>query len=657
MSNKFICDTGKKLLERCSQDVTGKYESKEECQKDCFTDDEKIAGEKISKKTYLLNLSKHNIKKIEPIKDIPLLTYDGTIYNKPIFSYDELRFLYININDWFNKNKYYENLLKSKNVIRGKEIWIKKEYGNKYTRSNFESLIEELKYMIEKKIKFCDKGIDYQLTDYFGKGSGHAIGLLIKLEKKEDIYEITYFIYEPNASTYYKNEIKLIEKELTDFTIANISNSKVNFINLSNYYGIQQNEISIIHTTINAEKYIKLLDKNSEYIEQILKKFIIKFLEDDFKKKEIQDLLDYTKDLEDEVNLEKMYNYINENYLKFNKNYPIIIDRIKSSLSNFFELFYDKEKKRIRISDEKIKNNLYVDLTLYSFSKKIESLFENINNHFKISFNNTIDVFNKFCFAWSKYVTLLIIMNENVDPFDIIKQAYFQTNNEREINYIFSTINNKNYNMDSPIDKYEINIPEKIEEFNNKLEHKYLDIILNKYIENFDFFYSGKLDEANESILKDNSYSELKQEFKVTKQKIKLYYKISNFIILLLLPDIYNGLNCVDTNILEYPLLAFDIEKRKLEFDNYKETLKIEDIFERLSKFGILIDGKNYLIKDLFNEGKLDMLTNAITNSIYTYEDINNMIISGLPQTAGGIDYKEKYLKYKQKYLQLKNKL
>ncbi len=664
MSSKFTCDTGKRLLERCNQDDNGKYESKEECQKDCFTDNEKRVFTKFTNEASLYSLV-HNIKKVSPIKDIPLMTYKGKYYNEPIFKYDETRFLYRNINHHYNENEYYKILLKNKNVMAGKHIYINK--SGIEDMSDFDlSLLTDIKSMIDKNIKFCYKHIIYtDETDDEKELStsnwAHAIGFLIKLDKNVEKYDITYFIYEPNASTYLKETIKIFEEYIINLT--NLFGKKqlpinnIKFINLSNFYGIQQNEIFDLYTTINVTRYINFLKINLKNIIKIIGKILKKFILDDFKNPEIKQKinLDNTKDISDYTNINKIYDYLNNNYFKFKKNYTFI-EIITNEISYIFTYQYNKEIPNDfdRDIEESIDENLERFTNLYFYLddnlKEIHYLLTDINTHFLFATNNTIDVFNNFCYAWSKYVILLIINNDNVNPYDIIKQAYFQTNNEDEIKYIFNKYNKQLTNTF----ENKFNVYEEDYEINEMSLHQ----DLKKLVKKFEIVYiKNKLKEEIDKIKSDKSYSIYTYEFKYTKQLIKLYYKITNFIILLLLPDIYNSLKKNRRDIIKNPI-KLEKNTKGIRIDDYeedKESIDFDEIMNKLSQFGVIIDGKNYLIKDLINNDNMDILTNYIMNSKFTFEEINNLILS--KQTAGGIDYKDKYLKYKQKYLQLKNKL
>ena len=97
------------------------------------------------------------------------------------------------------------------------------------------------------------------------------------------------------------------------------------------------------------------------------------------------------------------------------------------------------------------------------------NIIKNLENIIKEKFklqqkrNNkyNYDFFNGNCNIWSYYAMTLIIMNPEINPFEIIKASYFQTNDLSKMNTIFEETKEDNKyirNYKEPIEMFRMDL-------------------------------------------------------------------------------------------------------------------------------------------------------------------------------------------------------
>ena len=101
MNKIYFCETSKKVGDRCTEgDINNYHRGKsfvtlEDCNKKCYTLEEEkaisVLNKHINEDTYFNYMAPKLIASFDKIKDIPILNYDGKLYTKKVFNYDEIR--------------------------------------------------------------------------------------------------------------------------------------------------------------------------------------------------------------------------------------------------------------------------------------------------------------------------------------------------------------------------------------------------------------------------------------------------------------------------------------------------------------------------------------------------------------------------------------
>lgn len=574
------------------------------------------------------------IKSFDKMRDVPILNYDGKLYTKKVFNYEEMRTLYFilqkDIPGLKYKNLFFENLLKSRGGTIGKMLAIT-NFKEDFNENDIEILYFKPK---SKTYHFHFDNIEYktefnkELRDFNNSSNvylfkdikllvqedyGHKNFVLIKKDEKK---ELQIFFYEPYTTLNNSDILDKVEKFLKEEI--NKLGYPHKFFNLTNFYGIQNLEtnngnleedlksitnkyffhfasvVKMVHRflhSINPERYNllkELLKLNHEMDGLGRNIFDVKFLKNNFmttyfskifKEHMLYPLISSfvediaTNSINDEINFFQNFN-IDKQFKVYMKDHAIIEFNIIKNLENIIKEKFKLQQKR---------NNKY-----------------------------NYDFFNGNCNIWSYYAMTLIIMNPEINPFEIIKASYFQTNDLSKMYKIFEETKEDN--------KYIRNYKEPIEMF----RMDYLETLKEK-----NAFFKRKLDTDGF----DGGF------FDATRI---LYVKITNLIILNI---IYNRL--------QNKYLLFSVQEDCNQELCVKKMVP-EKVNELLNKFTILnipLTNDNILTEVL--EGK-------------PIENLNHLIL--LDKEPLTDDFEEepedfvlqqmilgnKYLKYKSKYLNLK---
>jgi len=565
------------------------------------------------------------IKSFDKMRDVPILNYDGKLYTKKVFNYDEMQTLYVilqkDIPGLKYKNLFFENLLKFRGGTIGKMLAITN------MKEHFDDTGSEILYFKprSKTYHFHFDNPEYrtdfnrELRDFYNSSNiylykdiklliqgdfGHKNFVLIKKDEKK---ELQVFFFEPNTTI---NNYDILEKVET-FLKEEITKLDYphKFFNLTNFYGIQHLETNNGNL---EEEFKSLTNKYFFHFESVVKIFY-NFLH--FITPENYHLLKETQ-TDNMLTVKFLKNQFMKSY--FNKIfkehmlYPLINSFVENIATNsvnneinFFENFNIDEQFKLFMKDFKIIE--------FNTIKNLENIIkEKIKLQNKRNNKYNYDFFNGNCNIWSYYAMTLIIMNPEINPFEIIKASYFQTNDLSKMNTIFKETKQENKdikNYKEPIEMFKIDFLETLKERN---------VLFKRKLET-DGFDKGFFD--------------------VTRI---LYVKITNLIILNI---IYNRL--------QNKYLLFSIQEDCKQELCVKKMVP-EKVNELLNKFTISnIPLTNDNILSAVLEGKL-------------IENLNHLIL--LDKEPLTDDFEEspedfvfqqtllrnKYLKYKSKYLNLK---
>lgn len=566
------------------------------------------------------------IKSFDKMRDVPILNYDGKLYTKKVFNYDEMKTLYIilqkDIPGLKYKNLFFENLLKSRGGTIGKMLAITN------IKEHFDDTGSEILYFKprSKTYHFHFDNPEYrsnfnkELRDFYNSSNIYLfkdIKLLVEedyghknfvLIKKDENKELEILFFEPN-NTIKKSDIlekveTFLKEEITKLGYPH------KFFNLTNFYGIQNLETNNGNL---EEELTSLTNKYFFHFESVIKKFS-NFL--DFITPYNYHLLnektnDFTPKFLKNYFMKTFFDKIFKEHMLYPLINTFVEDIATNSINNdiiFFQNFNIDEQLKSFIKDYKvIEFNTIKNLEHIIKEKfKLQSKRNNIYNY---------DFFNGNCNIWSFYAMTLIIMNPEINPFEIIKASYFQTNDLSKMNIIFEETKQGNKdikNYKEPIEMFRNDFLETLKERNALFKRKL----------ETDGFDKGFYD--------------------VTRI---LYVKITNLIILNI---IYNRL--------QNKYLLFSIQEDCKQELCVKKMVP-EKVNELLNKFTISnIPLTNDNILSAVLEGK-------------PIENLNHLILLDKKPLTDDFeeepeDYvlqniilRNKYLKYKSKYLNLKRLL
>lgn len=575
-----------------------------------------------------------------------------------------------------HKNDFLDDVKKKLNVKAGKDIVITftekrimKVAGIEFTEDFDSDFLEdrkgfekELNEFIASTSTFMIKNI---LINNFITEINHHTIMLIKKETVNRRTLLSFFIYDPTAGSYLAF-YDLLEVFIKDACETIDVDCKVT--QLSKIYGIQnievhkQNDEKIIRS-INRRMNDSMKDivfQNKDFIQIFLYKIVV-LLANKYKSKSFvpldingktfptnfDNMFIGKKDFDYPINirmwitnddlLNKIFND-NDGWLKQNIDAQFVtIEELKSYEDEVIELgrkLYPSIDKDHIFEEElisfikKIYSDLYTwkhDEYLYPiyniFMKmsqklmsniiklriRLEDLDNQIYNYYKM------DYFSGYCYMWSYYIIFLILMNQTIDPYMIIKATFFQTIDESRMK--------------------------------NILKHQIYDIqsILNSDDKpNNYFFNKNYIDDANKNI--DEAKSELPTELTPDDNQLvrKLFIKITNF---LLINVIYNKSN---DKYLSY-------KYSKTGEGEYTENKFIAPKVDEILK-DYTLDGVDFTLpKEDFQRAFIDrVLAGELLVEVNRKIEATKPTVSLVLENKYQSIYKQKYLKYKSKYLALK---
>jgi len=533
MEPKYACYKTSKVEDRCIKTTLPidtnirSYSTLDECMKNCNLEDEEIALNKLKEKYKLKNLIEYIRPDLKDIfsnfNDIPILNYTDTTYNKNIFNSEEMELLYNSIqgdeNELYgNEHSFIKTIFKSCNAIISKEIIFKikkseslkivysyddmeeqEDYTSNIDDEYIKNFNEEIKNFIDSSNIFLIKDVVIDDKIFY---SAHATFLMIKKNGRK----LDVFTYNPASNSYSK-----ISKLLEIFIKNQFSTKyEYSFLNLSTIYGLQDFEIR--ESGLNNYNIIKF---HEDSILEILDKFSRKFYEiyydfndlDSFRK---EILKQFFYNLPDKYILKDLINkMIDDFYKDYNKN-GFISEEI---ISNFKETMKSMLKK---LKDDLIK-----------FKSEKDKLALEKNEEYVLLKNNYY-FGDGYCFMWCKYTLLLMLINPNEKPSNIIKISFYQSTNKLKMERIYNLM------------KENISIFKKKSEF-NIFESDYFDKIkINDKVNNLDPIIQEHTRllfiKITNFIIIDRFYNRIDDDLSLVsidpleeKLKEKIYLKLKNF--------------------------------------------------------------------------------------------------------------------------------
>jgi hypothetical protein len=488
------------------------------------------------------------------------------------------------------------------------------DFDKKYA---YHFLSDEYKELFDKEIKSFYESTNIYLIkniiiEKFDGEPGHHTQLLIKKNTTSGNIKLEAFIYDPVSN----GVINPITEKIEEFLNSQIKYEHSVF-NLSKIYGIQDFEKS------NGDDYLKFIfkhvDTHINSIIAVLKK-VVKELKSNY--------LEFKANNEPfspksfiKIIMDKFFSKLFERHFLLNDIKSFIKELLNGIISNEKKYLEDEnymlDMYDLKISDVLSKfrskhDNLLKEISILH-NKKLE-LEQKINNQYNFDF------FEGNCYLWSYYTVILILMNPNIHPYDIIKASFYQSSKISKMKKLF----------DGTL--------EHIEDIKNELSYAkaYFDI---DFIKN----QKLKLEKFKKKVEKNKLDVELLEHTRI------VYIKITNLILINILYNrlhnkylLYTLERGCQQDICEKKMIPEKVNEilNKLSFDETKLTK--ESILEIVKK------GKN--INDINSAILKDRSTVPNDYEEFYYEPRVNPLIEAFKN-------KEKYLKYKKKYLQLKNLL
>jgi len=622
MEYVYNCYDHRKMSDRCSKiekpsNNIYDFETLEECKAKCFTDKElnmiKLLKSYNNPKSLVDMVQPQVSNIIDQIKEIPLLSHFSEHLNRKPYHPNMLRRLYslLSSTKMENKNYFLIDIIEKNNSIHGNMIrfnYDHEKFDSQFNNGDYiKTFIDEIKLLKDKNMNCLVKEIGILKPD-----SGHACVMVCKFIKNI----LNVFVYDP---TYSKENETLdqLEKFVTGVA-KKLEDTQVKFVNLSRIYGLQNFEIMPIETNLYKKITADILMSIDEF-KDIIQDFIKN------RKTTVQDL--FNEEI-DTLIINKLKDKVKNTYFS---DLPEDHNDIFVNIFNkFLEKYYEQQKqlflKTIDFSIFAIDTNsvnFNIDKATHDIFTKLKIFLQeidSISNEVYSKFN--IDYYYFYCYLWCNYTVILILINPTLDPYDIIKYSFYQTDNIQEMNKIF--------------EEYKLN------NFENQIKDDIIKIKLG------DFFIENKLNEKIQKLKENKSIiiNRLSNIALIKHQKI-LYIKITN---LLLLNAKYN------------------LMKNRDIFEQYYDLHRsiFENSFidrEKLLSYDDIDFWKNSLTNNLnFKTPFSSETTDDIIKSVSKGETYNNLIhyilyedkdIAKIMKKDGG--YYQKYLKYKAKYLKIKN--
>jgi hypothetical protein len=548
--------------------------------------------EQLKYKTNILNLEDIEIKDIDKQhNEIIILEKEINKINENINKLKNIEVIEKNKTINEENYKYYKNILDKILKIYDNEISINNYNGTLKDIKDLE--IEDMKKIYINLEKYKEEKNNLEKEEY-------KIGQLdIKINNK----------YINNENEYNKElkllEIKKIELEKLNNQLDKIKNdyTKIKTIINEKYKGIKNLKCIINNDNdlCNVEGQITIIKEN---INNLNKKYLINLLNNDYNKKEIDDIfkqeninIKYLKE-----NIDKIYHYLNNN----NK----VIDNNKEKL--------EKDLNNFNKEIEKYKNNKL-------FIEKIEYENKLVNKEKnKEEIINKIEIYNKKYEEIQKELKNYIL-NKEIDE----KQNKLNDINKRkiELNYLINNLTEQLYN----ILYYKEFIEKEIIHYK-----KYQNYLINKG--ELDNYEKDKKQFINKhDIIIKNMYNiyyyylELPKDIKLYEETL-LYVKTEkdlediNFKIVNLEKENKNNLSYIENIFNNYIILKDELElynknkEYKIKIKELKEkelryiqNNKLKEIYilelDKINKFEKYINNKNSNIK---YEKEIELLNNEI---------------------------------------------
>jgi len=642
LKQKFGCFKVDKIEDRCikvEDEYKGeKFPSLKDCIKNCNTQEEQEKLDNLKEhfrlKTTVEFIRPKLIDTFDKMNDLPILNVDGKIYNRKLLNLDEIQMLYVTLSFISlkkNRNLFLEDIVKSLNGKFGLDMKVttldlesfeintdiiymlnyNKKYAYQFLSDEYKRLFyEEIKLFYESNNIYLIKNVHIDRLD---GNPGHHTQVLIKKNISSGRIKLEAFIYDSISNGI----INPISEEIEEFLNSQIKYEHSVF-NLSKIYGLQDFE------RLNNNNYMKFVTKNVtahiNSIIDVLRKLLIdlKSVYLDYKKNNIP----FSPKAFTKFIMNKYFSKLFERHF--------LINDIKTSLRKLIDDILLKEKEyldeKFIFSLDSAKEIKEIKELLFIIKMKVDNLLMEINEinikniELQKQINNqyNFDFFEGNCYLWSYYTVILILINPNIQPYDIIKASYYQSSKINRMHKLF------NFAIES------------IESIKNQLNYakKYFD---QDYIKN-----------QNLRLEKDmKKIQENKVDVELLEHTRLVYIKITN---LILINTLYNRL---ENKYLLYTLekgCQEDICEKKMIPEKVNEILdKLSFDEKKLTKESILeIIKRGKKINDINSVILKDKSTVPNDYQEYNSEPRNNLL---------EFKYGEKYLKYKNKYLLLKNQL
>jgi hypothetical protein len=658
LKEKFACFKVDKIEDRCMK-VTNyegeTFPSLNECMKNCNTPEEQEKLDKLKEhfrlKTTVEFIRPELIKTFDQMIDLPILNFEGKIYNRKLLNFEEIKMLYVILNieklNLKHENLFLEDIVKSLNgqiglnmtttivdtyklnldyrpaintkipIVLGlpQEIIYKIDFDKNYA---YHFLSDEYKELFDKEIKSFYESTNIYLIknviiDKFDREPGHHTQLLIKKNITSGKTKLEVFIYDPVSNGI----INPISEKIEEFLNAQIKYEHSIF-NLSKIYGIQDFEKG------NGDDYMKMIIKNVDVhinsITDVLKKIVVdlKSVYLEYKKTNIP----FSPKAFTKFIIDKFLGKLFERHFLMNDIKNFIRQLIDTILSNE-KIYLEDESNNIYIFDSpfadffsklRVKHDNLIKEISILFSKRLE-LEQKINNQYNFDF------FEGNCYLWSYYTVILILINPTIQPYDIIKASFYQSSKVGRMQKLFEgTLENIDY-------------------IKNQTEYakKMFD---QDYIKNENL----KLEKYKKKVEENKLNVDLLEHTRL------VYIKITNLILINIL---YNRL--------QNKYLLYKIQEGCQQEYCEKKMIpeKVNEILDKLSFDGTKLT-KESILKIVKTGKKINDINSAILKDKSTvpsdykeiyYEPRIDPMLAIKPKEI----FLKKYLKYKKKYLQLKN--
>lgn len=587
--------------------------------------------------------------------------YNKKVFNNDELRHFYTLLEYHDTYDKHHSNKFLDDLVQKLNCTHGipQNFFYDATTKKEVARITIGDKKDKYEVLLNEILKFKSSSNTFLIKDIYTQEIHSPVGhVSLLLIKKETNGLLNFFIFDPTSGQLdwlYEQ----IELQINKICSANSIENKV--IQLSKFYGIQDFErlkvVSKDRYTFIEQNYKNIKEETEKNINIFNREFIIDIIRELAKKYSTLPRVDLAignQDFGDQIFPTNFIDFRNytlvsgdfnnlTNLIMSNEILIDIFNPIKGWLkqnidAGFFTIkdLQSIEQKLLNIGKSYFKNifedhlfeediNQYIkkyinDLFTQNFDENFiplieildEKMYKLAREEFGVSKNldelrtkvnnfYNFDYFSGYCYMWCYYIILLILMNDTIDPYIIIKCTFFQSNDEKIMKKI---------------------LDEKLEKDNTEkyhLFHKDFISTMNKYIED------GKKDMLT---FYTPEFIELQR---------KLFFKITN---LQTLNVLYNK---TFDKYINYSLIP--PSEQQYSFSKFIPQ-KADDLLQDFT-----LPGVNPSL------GVVE-LREAIIKTVITGEllpRVNEKINATLPK--GTLTYEEKYKKYKQKYLVLKQKL